>query len=96
MKLLRHGAKGAEKPALLDTQGQLRDLSKYLPDIVNATLTPHSLQRLHELDPNALPKVAAQASSRHWAAHWASFRTYWQQCLGLPQSCTRAHWLSRF
>ena len=33
MKLLRHGAKGAEKPALLDAQGQVRDLSKVLPDI---------------------------------------------------------------
>ena len=46
MKLLRHGAKGAEKPALLDAQGQMRDLSKVLPDISAATLTPHSLQRL--------------------------------------------------
>ena len=27
MKLLRHGAKGAEKPGLLDAQGQVRDLS---------------------------------------------------------------------
>ena len=27
MKLLRHGAKGAEKPALLDAQGRVRDLS---------------------------------------------------------------------
>ena len=48
MKLLRHGAKGAEKPALLDAQGQLRDLSKVLPDISAATLTPKSLQRLRD------------------------------------------------
>ena len=27
MKLLRYGAKGAEKPGLLDAQGQVRDLS---------------------------------------------------------------------
>ena len=31
MKLLRHGPKGAEKPALVDAQGQLRDLSDVLP-----------------------------------------------------------------
>ncbi|MGL6109671.1 MAG: fumarylacetoacetate hydrolase family protein [Rubrivivax sp.] len=58
MKLLRHGAKGAEKPALLDAQGQMRDLSKVLPDISAATLTPHSLQRLRELDTNTLPLVS--------------------------------------
>jgi 2,4-diketo-3-deoxy-L-fuconate hydrolase len=58
MKLLRHGPKGAEKPALLDAQGQLRDLSAELPDISAATLSPHSLQRLREIDPNSLPLVS--------------------------------------
>ncbi len=58
MKLLRHGPKGAEKPALLDAQGQLRDLSKVLPDIGAATLTPKSLQRLRELDVSTLPLVS--------------------------------------
>jgi 2-keto-4-pentenoate hydratase/2-oxohepta-3-ene-1,7-dioic acid hydratase in catechol pathway len=57
MKLMRHGAKGAEKPALVDPQGQWRDLSTVLPDIVAATLSPGSLQRLHELDPSTLPLV---------------------------------------
>ena len=28
MKLMRYGAKGAEKPGLLDAQGQVRDLSR--------------------------------------------------------------------
>ena len=27
MKLMRYGAKGAEKPALVDAQGKVRDLS---------------------------------------------------------------------
>jgi 2-keto-4-pentenoate hydratase/2-oxohepta-3-ene-1,7-dioic acid hydratase in catechol pathway len=58
MKLLRHGPNGAEKPALLDAKGQVRDLSKVLPDISAATLTPHSLQRLRELDTNTLPLVS--------------------------------------
>ena len=48
MKLLRHGPKGAEKPALLDAQGQVRDLSKVLADISPATLTPKGLQRLRK------------------------------------------------
>ena len=33
MKLMRYGAKGAEKPALVDASGTVRDLSGVLPDI---------------------------------------------------------------
>ena len=33
MKLLRWGAKGAEKPGVLDSQGRIRDLSSVVPDI---------------------------------------------------------------
>ena len=58
MKLLRYGAKGAEKPGLLDAQGVVRDLSSEMADITAHTLTPHSLQRLRELDTSALPVVA--------------------------------------
>ncbi len=58
MKLLRHGPKGNEKPALLDAQGRVRDLSGELPDITCATLTPNSLQRLREIDPGSLPLVS--------------------------------------
>ena len=57
MKLLRYGAKGAEKPGLLDAKGVVRDLSGELADITAHTLTPHSLQRLRELDPSSLPAV---------------------------------------
>jgi 2-keto-4-pentenoate hydratase/2-oxohepta-3-ene-1,7-dioic acid hydratase in catechol pathway len=58
MKLMRHGAKGAEKPALVDSNGQVRDLSGVLPDITAATLSPAALQRLREIDPATLPLVA--------------------------------------
>ena len=58
MKLMRYGAKGAEKPALVDAQGQVRDLSKILTDITAATLAPNSLQRLRDVDAKALPVVA--------------------------------------
>ena len=33
MKLVRYGAKGKEKPGLLDKEGRLRDLSSVIPDI---------------------------------------------------------------
>jgi len=57
MKLMRYGAKGAEKPALVDASGQVRDLSGVLADITAHTLTPHALQRLRDLDPESLPVV---------------------------------------
>ncbi len=58
MKLMRHGAKGAEKPALVDAQGQVRDLSGVLPDITAETLTPAALRRLQDIDVGRLPLVA--------------------------------------
>jgi 2-keto-4-pentenoate hydratase/2-oxohepta-3-ene-1,7-dioic acid hydratase in catechol pathway len=61
MKLLRHGPKGDEKPAMLDAAGGVRDLSGELPDITGATLAPTSLQRLREIDPRSLPLVSAHA-----------------------------------
>jgi 2,4-didehydro-3-deoxy-L-rhamnonate hydrolase len=57
MKLMRYGAKGAEKPALVDADGAVRDLSAVLTDITAHTLTPHSLQRLREIHPASLPLV---------------------------------------
>ena len=57
MKLLRHGPKGHEKPGLLDTKGQVRDLSALLPDITPATLAPAALAALRGLDVEALPIV---------------------------------------
>jgi 2-keto-4-pentenoate hydratase/2-oxohepta-3-ene-1,7-dioic acid hydratase in catechol pathway len=59
MKLLRYGAKGAEKPGILDAQGQVRDLSGVLADITSATLTPTGLNKLRGLDLASLPVVAA-------------------------------------
>ncbi len=58
MKLMRYGAKGAEKPALVDAHGVVRDLSGELTDITAHTLTPHNLQRLREIDASTLPVVA--------------------------------------
>ncbi len=57
MKLLRHGPKGQEKPALLDAQGALRDLSGLIGDISPATLSPSSLAALKSLDASKLPVV---------------------------------------
>ncbi|KAM3107499.1 fumarylacetoacetate hydrolase family protein, partial [Phormidesmis sp. 146-33] len=57
MKLLRYGPKGAEKPGLLDADGQVRDLSGHVTDIGGEALSPASLTRLAALDPAKLPLV---------------------------------------
>jgi 2,4-didehydro-3-deoxy-L-rhamnonate hydrolase len=78
MKLLRHGAKGAEKPAILDARGQVRDLSKVLPDITAATLSPTSLQRLREIKIDTLPIVATPG---RLAPPWSGLQKF--ICVGL-------------
>lgn len=64
MKLLRYGAKGAEKPGMLDAQDQVRDLSGLVPDIAGATLTPEGLAQLAAIDPQSLPLVSPPDASR--------------------------------
>lgn len=67
MKLLRHGPKGQEKPALLDRDGQLRDLSALLPDITPTTLSPAGLAALKSIDPATLPLVKQGRLGVPWA-----------------------------
>ncbi len=57
MKLLRYGPKGQEKPAMLDAEGQVRDLSAHVPDIAGEVLSDASLARIAALDPATLPVV---------------------------------------
>ena len=57
MKLLRYGEKGQERPALLDNNGDLRDLSAVVTDIAGETLSPQSIARLQDIDPSTLPLV---------------------------------------
>jgi ureidoglycolate lyase len=59
MKLLRVGERGAEKPALLDGDGVLRDLSALVPDIAGSALGDDVLARLRGLDPARLPALDA-------------------------------------
>ncbi|HET8790263.1 MAG TPA: ureidoglycolate lyase [Modicisalibacter sp.] len=57
MKLLRFGPKGQEKPAMLDADGTLRDLSAHIDDIAGDTLGTEGLERLRGIDPHSLPAV---------------------------------------
>jgi 2-keto-4-pentenoate hydratase/2-oxohepta-3-ene-1,7-dioic acid hydratase in catechol pathway len=57
MKLLRYGAPGAEKPAILDADGAIRDLSGHVSDIGGKDIDPTALAALAKLDPASLPLV---------------------------------------
>ncbi len=57
MKLLRYGPNGAEKPGILDADGNIRDLSTVVDDISAGVLADGSLANLRGLDLNTLPIV---------------------------------------
>ncbi|GGA08221.1 fumarylacetoacetate hydrolase family protein [Neptunicoccus cionae] len=57
MKLLRYGAPGAEKPAMIDDSGTLRDLSDHISDLDGSQLSDETLAKLAALDPASLPAV---------------------------------------
>jgi 2,4-diketo-3-deoxy-L-fuconate hydrolase len=57
MKLLRYGPSGKEKPGLLDADGNIRDLSKVVPDIGWDQISPAGLKKLAKIDPKSLPLV---------------------------------------
>ena len=57
MKLLRVGPHGSERPALLDGQGTMRDLSGVVRDLDADALSPAGLARLGALDPATLPAI---------------------------------------
>ncbi|MDO9637112.1 MAG: fumarylacetoacetate hydrolase family protein [Pseudotabrizicola sp.] len=61
MKLLRHGAAGAERPGLLHSDGTIRDLTGIVPDIAGDVLSDAGLSGLRGVDVGSLPVVAADS-----------------------------------
>lgn len=57
MKLLRHGAPGAERPGLLDEQGRVRDLSGHVQDFGGPGVSLDALAKLRGIDTESLPLV---------------------------------------
>lgn len=58
MKLMRVGPLGQEKPAILDKDGKVRDLSAHVTDIGGAAISPEGLAKIAALDPASLPEIA--------------------------------------
>lgn len=58
MKLLRYGLPGQERPGILDSDGNVRDLSGVIADVNGAALSDESLKKIAGVDINSLPLVA--------------------------------------
>ena len=59
MKLLRIGNKNQEKPAALDANGKIRDLSSHIKDLDKENLNFDVLSKLKNIDLSSLPEISA-------------------------------------
>ena len=57
MKLLRFGDKGKEKPAVLDKNNKIRDISSHIKDLNHEYLNFETLSKLNNLDLTKLPEI---------------------------------------
>lgn len=57
MKLLRYGPQGQEKPAILDAEGEVRDLSSHVTDFAGAAVSFEALDAIRKIDISTLPVV---------------------------------------
>jgi len=58
MKLLRCGNKGSEKPAALDKEGKIRDLSSIIRDLDPENLNFETLSKLKKINLESLPEIS--------------------------------------
>jgi 2-keto-4-pentenoate hydratase/2-oxohepta-3-ene-1,7-dioic acid hydratase in catechol pathway len=60
MKLMRVGPLGQEKPAIVDAEGKIRDLSAHVDDIGGKAISPEGLAELAKIDLSALPVLEGE------------------------------------
>ena len=58
MKLLRVGKKGKEKPAALDKNGKIRDISSQIEDLNSETLNFETIKKLENVNLEDLPEIS--------------------------------------
>ena len=59
MKLLRVGHKGKEKPAVLDKEGKIRDISSHIKDLNPDYLNFETISKLQSTDLSSLPELSS-------------------------------------
>ncbi|MFK4257402.1 fumarylacetoacetate hydrolase family protein [Agrobacterium tumefaciens] len=60
MKLMRVGQPGQEKPAILDAEGKVRDLSAHVKDIGGEVISPEGLKKIAAIDLGTLPVISEE------------------------------------
>ena len=73
MKLLRFGPPGREKPGILDAEGQIRDLSKVVPDLAGDALSPSGLAKIKKAAAGKLPVVKGKPRIGPCVGHVGNF-----------------------
>ena len=58
MKLLRVGEKGKEKPAILDADGKIRDISSHINDLNPENLNFETMSKIKSADTSSLPELS--------------------------------------
>ncbi len=59
MKLLRVGEKGKEKPAILDGDGKIRDISSHVSDLNPQNLNFETISKIQNVDTSSLPEISS-------------------------------------
>ena len=59
MKLLRVGDKGKEKPAILDADGKIRDISSHINDLNPDNLNFETISKIQSADTSSLPEISS-------------------------------------
>ncbi|MDC3082031.1 fumarylacetoacetate hydrolase family protein [Candidatus Pelagibacter sp.] len=59
MKLLRVGEKGKEKPAILDADGKIRDISSHINDLNPENLNFETISKIQSADTSSLPELSS-------------------------------------
>lgn len=81
MKLLRYGPAGRERPAVVDRDGVIRDLSAHISDINGAMLSENVLEDLRNINTSKLPIVPGNVRIGPCVANVPKFI-----CIGLNYS----------
>jgi 2-keto-4-pentenoate hydratase/2-oxohepta-3-ene-1,7-dioic acid hydratase in catechol pathway len=89
MKLVRYGPAGREKPGIIDSKGQIRDLSRIVKDINGETLATQ-LAKIKKAKIDKLPLVKGKprlgppvANSRHYLAIGLNYSDHANE-IGMP------------
>ena len=59
MKLLRVGEKGKEKPAILEADGKIRDISSHINDLNPENLNFETISKIQSADTSTLPELSS-------------------------------------